>query len=156
MSTYTDALDILITSMRDAFLAVTVFVGVMVFLFSYLQYATAGKFVELIKSNPKLQPIFGALMGLTPGCGGAIIMMPMYTRGIVTYGTVVATLIATLGDAAFILIGSIAIDTKFLIPVLLVHLISLLTGGYLMNFSFYYFCSNFVSINSGSNWTRFR
>ena len=125
---FSEVFDILLTSMRDAFLAVTVFVGVMVFLFSYLQYASAGKFVELIKSNPKMQPIFGALMGLTPGCGGAIIMMPMYTRGIVTYGTVIATLIATLGDAAFILIGAIALDAKFLFPVLLVHLISLLTG----------------------------
>ena len=114
--------------MRDAFLAVTVFVGVMVLLFSYLQYVTAGKFVELIKSNKKLQPIIGAMMGLTPGCGGAIIMMPMYSRGIVTYGTVVATLIATLGDSAFILIGAVALDGKFLFPVLMVHLISFVTG----------------------------
>ena len=43
-------------------------------------------------------------MGLTPGCGGAIIAVPMYARGYVTYGTVVATLIATLGDSAFVLV----------------------------------------------------
>ena len=136
MVNFTEIIEILLVSMRDAFLAVTVFVGVMVLLFSYLQYATAGKFVELIKSNPKFQPIFGALMGLTPGCGGAIIMMPMYSRGIVSYGTVIATLIATLGDSAFILIGAVALDTKFLFPVILVHVISFITGiiwGYLID-----------------------
>ena len=93
-----EALEVLVVSMRDAFLAVTVFVAVMVLLFSWLQYITAGKFVDWIRKNQSIQPLIGALMGLTPGCGGAIIVMPMYTRGYVTYGTVIATLIATLGD----------------------------------------------------------
>ena len=102
--TFGEALEILVISMRDAFLAVTVFVAAMVLLFSWLQYITAGRFVEWIRNNERWQPALGAIMGLTPGCGGAIIMMPMYTRGYVTYGTVIATLIATLGDAAFVLI----------------------------------------------------
>ena len=88
MATAQDVLEIVVTSMRDAFLAVTVFVAVMVLLFSWLQYSTSGRFVEFIQENKKLQPIIGALMGLTPGCGGAIVMMPMYARGYVTYGTV--------------------------------------------------------------------
>ena len=89
-----DVVEIVVISMRDSFLAVTVFVAVMVFLFSWLQYATSGRFVEYIRERKKLQPVIGALMGLTPGCGGAIVMMPMYARGYVTYGTVIATLIA--------------------------------------------------------------
>ena len=102
-----EILEILVTSMRDAFLAVTVFVAAMVLLFSWLQYVTAGRFVAWIRENKRFQPAIGALMGLTPGCGGAIIVMPMYARGYVTYGTVIATLIATLGDAAFVLIGAV-------------------------------------------------
>ena len=39
-------------------------------------------------------------------------MMPMYARGYVTYGTVVATLIATLGDSAFVLIGAAVTDSS--------------------------------------------
>ena len=72
--------------MRDAFLAVTVFVAAMILLFSWLQYITAGQFVSWIRENKRLQPVIGAMMGLTPGCGGAIIVMPMYARGYVTYG----------------------------------------------------------------------
>ena len=126
--TFGEALEILVISMRDAFLAVTVFVAAMVLLFSWLQYITAGRFVEWIRDNERWQPALGAIMGLTPGCGGAIIMMPMYTRGYVTYGTVIATLIATLGDAAFVLIGAVFLNPDFLTPVLIVHVTSFVVG----------------------------
>ena len=122
------AIDIVLTAMRDAFLAVTVFVAAMVLLFSWLQYLTAGRFVDWIRSSRRWQPLIGAMMGLTPGCGGAIIMMPMYARGYVTYGTVLATLIATLGDSAFVLLGATIQDPRLLEPVILVHLISFLAG----------------------------
>ncbi len=123
-----EVLEIVVVSMRDAFLAVTVFVAAMVLLFSWLQYVTAGRFVDWIRENRSFQPLIGALMGLTPGCGGAIIVMPMYARGYVTYGTVIATLIATLGDSAFVLIGAIFQDSAFLTPVILVHTISFVVG----------------------------
>ena len=112
------ALEILVVSMRDAFLAVTVFVAAMILLFSWLQFITAGRFVVWIRENRSLQPVIGAMMGLTPGCGGAIIVMPMYARGYVTYGTVIATLVATLGDAAFVLIGAVFQDSSYLTPVI--------------------------------------
>ena len=66
MATVHDVVEIVVTSMRDAFLAVTVFVAAMVLLFSWLQYATSGRFVEYIREREKLQPVIGALMGLTP------------------------------------------------------------------------------------------
>tara|TARA_B100002052_G_scaffold292589_1_gene314393 strand:+ start:941 stop:2134 length:1194 start_codon:yes stop_codon:yes gene_type:complete len=128
MTTSSEVIDIILRSMRDAFLAVTVFVAAMVLLFSWLQYVTAGRFVDWIRSKTKLQPIIGALMGLTPGCGGAIVMMPLYARGYVSYGTVVATLIATLGDSAFVLIGGAIANPELIGPVLLVHLISFFVG----------------------------
>ena len=122
------ALEILVVSMRDAFLAVTVFVAAMILLFSWLQFITAGRFVVWIRENRSLQPVIGAMMGLTPGCGGAIIIMPMYARGYVTYGTVIATLIATLGDAAFVLIGAVFQDSSYLTPVIVVHATSFVVG----------------------------
>ncbi len=136
MATLGDVVEIVVVSMRDAFLAVTVFVAAMVLLFSWLQYATSGRFVDYIRKKKKFQPIIGALMGLTPGCGGAIVMMPMYARGYVTYGTVIATLIATLGDAAFVLIGAAIADSSFVAPLIAVHIISFVVGvswGYLVD-----------------------
>ena len=63
-------------------------------------------------------------------------MMPMYARGYVTYGTVLATLIATLGDSAFVLIGAAINDSSFVAPLLAVHAISFVAGvswGYLVD-----------------------
>ena len=137
MTSLSEVVEVIVLSMRDAFLAVTVFVAAMVFLFSWLQYATAGKFVDAIRANKKWQPVIGALMGITPGCGGAIVMMPMYARGYVTYGTVIATLIATIGDAAFVLIGAALTEPSFIAPVVAVHVISFSVGifwGYLIDF----------------------
>ena len=136
MVTSTEVFEIIVVSMRDAFLAVTVFVAAMVLFFSWLQYISAGRFVDTIRANTAWQPVIGSLMGITPGCGGAIVMMPMYARGYVTYGTVIATLIATLGDAAFVLIGAAVTDSSFIAPVVAVHLISFVVGiswGYLVD-----------------------
>ena len=136
MPTSSELIEVVVVSMRDAFLAVTVFVAAMILLFSWFQYITAGRFVDAIRSKRRWQPIIGAIMGITPGCGGAIVIMPMYTRGFVTYGTVVATLIATLGDAAFVLIGAALTDSSFIAPAIAVHVISFLVGiswGYLID-----------------------
>ena len=98
-------LNILLGCAEDAFLQVGVFVGAVLLLFGYINYKTQGQFVGVLERSKKLQPIFGALLGLTPGCGGAIFVMPLYLKGTVTFGTVIATLIATMGDAAFVMIS---------------------------------------------------
>ncbi len=100
-----ELVDIFIASVRDGYIQVSAFVAVTVLLFSYIQYRTRGKLTERLGEHERFQPLVGALMGLTPGCGGAIVMMPLYLRGTVSFGTVVATLIATAGDSAFIILA---------------------------------------------------
>jgi hypothetical protein len=96
--------DIFIYSYRDGFVQVSAFVAFTVLLFSFIQYKTGGKLVRFLENNRHFQPFAGVLLGLTPGCGGAIIIMPLYVRGSVSFGTVVATLVATAGDAAFVVL----------------------------------------------------
>ncbi|WP_435195494.1 putative manganese transporter [Natronomonas sp. EA1] len=100
-----DLLDVLVFSLRDGYVQVSAFVAVTVLLFGLVQYRTNGALLTAIQKNERYQPLIGALMGLTPGCGGAIIMMPLYIRRTVSFGTVVATLIATAGDAAFVVLA---------------------------------------------------
>lgn len=99
-----ELINIFVASVRDAYIQVSAFVAVTVLLFSYVQYRSKGALVEKLESNRELQPLAGALLGLTPGCGGAIIMMPLYVRGTVSFGTVVSTLVATAGDSAFVIL----------------------------------------------------
>lgn len=99
-----EIIDILIFSVRDGYVQVSSFVAMTVLLFSYIHYRSGGRLVNFLENNQHLQPIAGALLGLTPGCGGAIIAMPLYVRGSIGFGTVVATLAATAGDSAFVIL----------------------------------------------------
>ncbi|GAB3690934.1 putative manganese transporter [Salinarchaeum chitinilyticum] len=100
-----EALDIFAFSVRDGFVQVSAFVAITVLVFSYVQYRTGGRMVTWLENHERLQPVAGALLGLTPGCGGAIIAMPLYIRGTISFGTVVATLAATAGDSAFVILA---------------------------------------------------
>ncbi|KAF0193862.1 MAG: hypothetical protein FD169_2193 [Bacillota bacterium] len=99
-------IDIIIASAEGAFIEVGVFVGAVLLLFGYINYKQSGAFVTSIENSKQWQPLLGALLGLTPGCGGAIFVMPLFFKGTVTFGTVVATLVATMGDSAFVLIAT--------------------------------------------------
>lgn len=103
--TLNEAIDIFVFSVRDGFVQVSAFVAVTVLVFSYIQYRTGGRLVTYLTENEHMQPLAGALLGLTPGCGGAIIAMPLYIRGTVSFGTVIAALAATAGDSAFVILA---------------------------------------------------
>ncbi|WP_121744240.1 putative manganese transporter [Natronorubrum halophilum] len=100
-----DLVTVLLESLRDGYVQVSVFVAVTVLAFGLLQYWTDGAVINAIEENERLQVLFGGLLGLTPGCGGAIVVMPLYVRGTVSFGTVVATLGATAGDSAFVILA---------------------------------------------------
>ncbi len=59
-----------------------------------------------IARNPRWQVPLGAALGAFPGCGGAIVAVTYFTRGQVSFGALVATLIATGGDAVFLLLSA--------------------------------------------------
>nr|WP_198668017.1 putative manganese transporter [Saliphagus sp. LR7] len=103
--TVQEILNIFIGSWREGFVQVSCFVGATILLFSLVQYRFDEKLTKLLEENERAQPLAGALLGLTPGCGGAIIAMPLYIRGTVSFGTVVAALAATAGDSAFIILA---------------------------------------------------
>lgn len=58
---------------------------------------------EVLERHPALGPLAGGLLGVSPGCSGALLLVPLYARGRVSPGTMVATLLATTGDSAWAL-----------------------------------------------------
>jgi len=113
---------ILLQSAEDSFLQVGVFVGAMLLFFGYLNYKTAGGVIAAITKYKRFQVPMGAVLGVSPGCGGAIFVMPLYLRGTVTYGTVVATLVSTMGDSSFVIISRMPREAVY------IHLISFVVG----------------------------
>lgn len=92
-------------AMSDAFFQVTVFVGVtlaIVFLAERIFSVDLGTIMG--RAGP-LQTFYAAALGATPGCGGAIIVVTQFTKGTISFGSIVSVLIATMGDAAFLLLA---------------------------------------------------
>ncbi|AZO95974.1 hypothetical protein D7D81_16015 [Halocella sp. SP3-1] len=121
-----EILDIILGCAEGAFLEVGSFVGAVLLLFGYINYKKSGNFVRAIEKSTKWQPIIGALLGLSPGCGGAIFVMPLFVRGTVSFGTVIATLIATMGDSAFLIISTLPLH--YLLVSIISFLVAIITG----------------------------
>lgn len=131
---FREILRLVIYSAENAFIQVTVFVGTVLLLFGYINYKLSGKLVDKIEESKKTQPIIGSLLGLTPGCGGAIFVMPLFPAGIVSFGTVVATLIATMGDSAFVLMS--VMPLKYILVSILSFIAAIITGYIVDYFNF--------------------
>ncbi len=127
----TEIMEIIIRSAEGAFLQVGSFVGAVLLLFGFINYRRSGEFVKSIERSKKWQPIWGALLGMSPGCGGAIFVMPLYIRETVSFGTVVATLIATMGDSAFVIMSTLPLHY---IVVSVVSIIAGVISGYIVDY----------------------
>ena len=93
-------------SIRDAYVGVTVWVAFTLALFYYIESYFNIDFGALMTKHKKWQVFWGAVLGGLPGCGGAIVITTHYVKKNVSFGTLVATLTATMGDAAFLLIAA--------------------------------------------------
>ncbi len=125
-----DIFNIILSTAENAFLQVGVFVGAVLLLFGFINYKRQGKFVESLERNKPWQPVFGSLLGLSPGCGGAIFVMPLYLKNTVSFGTILATLIATMGDSAFVLMAT---HPKEYLLVSVISLVVAVIVGYLVD-----------------------
>ena len=129
--------EILLFSASDAYVAVSSFVGVTLIIFVFLEKRNFN-LQRFIEKNKNYEIPTSAFLGVIPGCGGAIMVMSLYTRGVVSFGSVLAALIATMGDAAFLLIASKPQAALVILPV------TFLTGivfGYLVK----PFTKNFIN-----------
>lgn len=92
--------------MTDAYVQVSAFVAGTLLLFYGAERLFRFDIGRALKSSRGFQVPLSALLGATPGCGGAVVVVAAYSSGNVGFGSVVATLTATMGDAAFLLIAT--------------------------------------------------
>lgn len=92
--------------MLDAYFQVSVFVAATLLLFYGSERVFKIDIAQVMQSARWGQVPMAALFGATPGCGGAVIVVAAYSSGHVSFGSVVAALTATMGDAAFLLIAT--------------------------------------------------
>lgn len=93
------------TALADAFLAVTVFVAGTLILLAVLERRGGVDLGRIMTRHRRWQVPIAALLGMMPGCGGAIVVATQFSAGTASLGALVATLTATMGDAAFLLLA---------------------------------------------------
>ncbi len=118
-------------SMIDAYLQVSVFVGFTLIVFIGLDSLTKYDVKSFLLKIRKIHVPFASFLGAIPGCGGAIIVVTQYIQGRISFGSLVAVLTSTMGDAAFLIL---ALEPK---TGLLIFSISIFAGaitGYIIDF----------------------
>ena len=93
------------TSLFDAYIQVTVFVAATLLLFFSLEHFYKIDIGILMKKGDIWQVPMASVLGALPGCGGAVVVITAFARGNIRLGAMVAALIATMGDAAFLLLA---------------------------------------------------
>ena len=122
---------VLIGTISDAYLQVTTFVAATLLIFYGIERVFGFDAIRLLSRSGKWQVPLAAALGALPGCGGAIIVVTNYVSGRLSFGAVMATLTATMGDAAFLLIA------KEPVTGLIVMAVGLIVGtvsGYIVDF----------------------
>ncbi len=86
-------------------LTITGFVFAMMVAVDYLNVLSRGRLEELIRGGRLRQYLGSSFLGATPGCLGAFASSSLYIHGFISFGAIVAAMIATSGDAAFVMLA---------------------------------------------------
>ena len=97
--------EVIRSSIIDAYIQVSVFVGFTLFVFIGLDSLTKFDVKNFLAKTQKFHVGIAAFLGAIPGCGGAIIVVTQYIQGRISFGSLVAVLTATMGDAAFLILA---------------------------------------------------
>ena len=111
-------------------LMITGFVLMMMLIIDYINVQTQGIWNRKLQQKGWLQIILAAFLGVIPGCLGAFTVVSLYTHRIVSFAALVAAMIATFGDDAFVMFAMM--PEKALILTIFVFVIALLTGFFIL------------------------
>ncbi len=81
------------------------FVFAMMVAVDYLNVFTRGRLEYFIRGRPLRQYLGCSFLGATPGCLGAFAASSLYIHGFISFGAIVATMVSTSGDAAFVMLA---------------------------------------------------
>ena len=114
-------------------LMITSFVLMMMLLIEYINVQTRGEWQKSLKKSRFGQYFLAAFLGVVPGCLGAFTVVSLYSHRMVSFGALVAAMIATSGDEAFVMLGMFPLEALWLNVVLFV---TALVAAYIVDLLF--------------------
>ena len=125
-----DGWHLALDALSEAFLSVAVFVAGTLALVFGAERAFKTDLGDWLQRHQRWQVPAATLLGAFPGCGGAIVAVTQYTRGYLSFGAVVATLTATMGDAMFLLLAR---EPQTALGVLAMSMVVGVVSGYVID-----------------------
>ncbi|MBW2701537.1 MAG: arsenic efflux protein [Deltaproteobacteria bacterium] len=101
-------------------LVITGFVFVMMLAVEYINVMTRGAWQRHLTRNRAGQVLLAVFLGALPGCLGAFVVVAMYVHRLMGLGALVAAMIVTSGDEAFVMLSLIPADALLLTGILAV------------------------------------
>lgn len=95
-------MDILLETAKHT-VVITTFVFVMMVWVDYFNVITQGRLSLIVKGNQRRQYFISSFLGALPGCLGSFMAVSFYAHGLLSFGAIVANMIATSGDEAFVM-----------------------------------------------------
>ena len=118
-------LDLFLDVLRNSFL-ITGLVIIMMLMIEFINIHSEGRFFTKLRQRRFGQVVLGAGLGIIPGCMGGFAAVSLYSHKMLSLGALIAMMIASSGDEAFVMLAMIPKDALILCGILLV--IAILTG----------------------------
>ena len=99
---------------------ITGLVVVMMMMIESLNIESKGLLFKGLRRTKVGQVVFGALLGSIPGCMGGFATVSLYTHRLFSFGALVAMMIASSGDEAFVMLAMIPDQALILFAVLFI------------------------------------
>ena len=97
---------------------ITGLVVVMMMMIESVNIESHGRFFKGLKKSPFGQIVFSAFLGSIPGCMGGFATVSLYTHRMIGFGALVAMMIASSGDEAFVMLAMIPKTAVWLMLIL--------------------------------------
>ncbi|MCD4665519.1 MAG: putative manganese transporter [Bacteroidales bacterium] len=107
-------------------LMITGFVFVMMLVIEYINVQSHGLWQKSLTGSKWKQYIMAGLLGAIPGCLGAFTVVALFSHRLVSFGAVVAAMIATSGDEAFIMFAMV--PQKAILITVIILIIGIVAG----------------------------
>ena len=112
-----DFLDLFLDVLRNSVL-ITGLVIIMMLMIEYVNIHSHGKWFTKLRQNRFGQVVLGAGLGIIPGCMGGFAAVSMYSHKLLSFGALIAMMIASSGDEAFVMLAMISKEALLLMAIL--------------------------------------
>jgi len=107
-------------------LQITGFIFVMMLVIEYINVQSHGVWQKGLTGSKWKQYLVAGVLGAIPGCLGAFTVVALYAHRLVSMGALVATMIATSGDEAFVMFAMFPVQALWL--TLIIFVIGIFAG----------------------------